>query len=527
MFGSWLLAVTIIAHGAGYDTSLANHLQRWLKSESVPAKVVRPPAMATALKGEKIAFLVGFGEPTAAEMSELTSFRASGGKLVVFHSVSAQLAALMGVQSNGYRPAPYAGSWSLMCFKGKPFEGCPAQIRQNSSVLDRVEPVRGRGRVIATWADRRGKTSGEPAWVETDAGWWMSHVLLADGDEDLKARLVAAMCGKADPRLWSYAKHLERKRAETDEVRAFAERQVSKSGEIRAVWDQSGLGLYPGNWAKTMRLLRESKVTDLFVCAAGAGFANYASSVLPRSKTFAEEGDQLAACLHAAKEAGIRVHAWVMTFSAARASSSVLEAYAEKGWRLRNARGELTDYVDPGNEGVRKLMLAALDELQSKYPALAGVHLDFVRYGDGVVTPSDAVDNVTGFVALARSRVRRPRWLTTAVYGKYPQCVMTVAQDWESWLTARLVDYVVPMDYCESDAKFTELLSAQSADRRNAARTIVGLGVTANESRLGPKDVIRQIDFTRERGFAGVALFDLDVTLEKNVLPWLRLGIWR
>ena len=526
MLASLFLAVTIVAHDPGYNTSLANHLERWLRNEKIAAKVVTPKEMDSSLKHGKIAFLVGFGNPTDSEIATLENFRAGGGKLVVFHSASAKLGALMGVKSVGYSAAPYAGAWSKICFKDEPFTGCPSLILQTSGVLNRIAPVKGRGRTIATWADRNGKISEEPAWVETDAGWWMSHVLLADGDEDLKARLVAAMCAKADPSLWSYAKYQEREKKSYDETRAFAMKQTPVKGEIHAVWDHSGCGLYPGNWPRTIKLLRESRVTDLFVNVAGAGFAHYDSAVLPRSKIFTDEGDQLAACLKAAEGSGIRVHAWFLTFSATRAAPAVMEDYAKKGWRLKNAKGALTEYVDPANEGVRKMLLAAIEEVQKKYPALGGVHLDFIRYGEGAVKPKDAVDNVSGFVAKARLKVKRPRWFTTAVYGKYPNCVNTVAQDWEAWLDARLVDYVVPMDYCQDDKAFVELINWQSVNKRNAARTIVGIGVTANESRLGPKDVIRQLNLARKYGFAGVSLFDLDTTLEKNILPFLRLGIW-
>ena len=55
---------------------------------------------------------------------------------------------------------------------------------------------------------------------------------------------------------------------------------------------------------------------------------------------------------------------------------------------------------------------------------------------------------------------------------------------------------------------------------------VAGIGVTANESRLDAKKVIEQINLARRFGFAGVALFDLDVTLEKLVFPYLKLGIW-
>ena len=59
---------------------------------------------------------------------------------------------------------------------------------------------------MATWADRSGKSTGDAAWISSPQGWWMSHVLLADGDEVLKAKLCAALVGGADAKLWNPAK---------------------------------------------------------------------------------------------------------------------------------------------------------------------------------------------------------------------------------------------------------------------------------------------------------------------------------
>ena len=56
---------------------------------------------------------------------------------------------------------------------------------------------------------------------------------------------------------------------------------------------------------------------------------------------------------------------------------------------------------------------------------------------------------------------------------------------------------------------------------------ISGLGVTANESRLTPAQVIDQVNAARRAGMAGVALFDLDHTLVERFLPILRLGLFR
>ena len=525
MLKSLLIAVSIVAHEPGYYTSLANHIQRWLKGENVAASVVPASQMKSALQGEKLAFLVGFESPTAAEMATLREFRARGGKLVVFHSASAALGELMGVKPLGYASAPYPGAWSRMVFSAKFPDGLPSSIAQTSTVLQRAAPVQGKGRVIAYWADRSGKQSREPAWIATGAGFWMTHVLLADGDEDLKARFLGAIVGFIDPKAWSLSAHNARESARAASMRAYALKQVPRKGEIHATWDHSGCGLYPGNWPRTIRVLKEARITDLFVNVAGAGFAHYASGVLPRSKTFSQEGDQLAACVKAAAGSGIRIHAWIISFSATRGTPGVLADFAKRGWRLKLKSGKLTEYLDPSNREVRDYVLRAVAELQAK-SGVDGVHLDFVRWGEGTVRPKGAENSVSKFVADARRLVARPKWLTAAVYGKYPACVASVGQDWFSWLDMNFIDYAVPMDYTDSNMKFAELLALQSIGKSYARRTIVGIGVTANESRLDARQVIDQISMTRKFGFAGNALFDLDITLEKQILPYLKLGIW-
>lgn len=523
---SYSADVCVVSRESGYYTSLAKHIVRWLSQQSIKSDFASKDDLSKALATAKMAFLVGYSEVTEAEMKEIRNFRSRGGRLVVFYSSAPKLASLMGVKCLGYKAAEYPGQWSCMNFNMDTSKGWPKSILQTSTVLQRVSPISGKSRIMATWADRTGKSTGEPAWIVSNSGYWMTHVLLADGDEKEKARLVAAMVGSVIPSLWNYTQARNRELSEAKAVKAFAERQEKRPGEIHAVWDHSGCGLYPGNWSKTMAVLKANGVTDVFVNVAGAGFAHYPSKVLPRSKTYEQEGDQLLACVAAGKKANIRVHAWILCFTATRSSPSVLENFSKRGWRLKTKTGKLSEYLDPSNRLVQSYILAAIDEIQLKYPSVSGIHLDFVRWYEQSVRPKNAAQVISKFVASAKRRVVRPRWFTTAVLGKYPQCVNSVGQDWVSWIASNSVDYVVPMDYTENTNTFEEYLRQHASLKTHARKTIAGIGVTANESRLTSLQVINQIRLARKYNMAGVALFDLDRTLEVDILPYLRLGLW-
>ena len=517
--------VVIVPCDKGYYTSLARHVSRWLSSEGIVSAIADAEKPGKALDGAKVAFLVGFADDGPLKTAAVESFLSRGGKAVVFYSSSMRLASLMGVRLLGYRAASRPGEWSRMDFSGESPVKPPSKILQTSTVLQRAAPMPGKGRVMATWSDRKGKPTGDAAWIETGKGFWMTHVMLADGDETLKARFLASLVGWAAPALWQRERSIAKATAKHRKTRAFAKRQIPKKGEIHAVWEHSGAGLYPGDWPRTIKLLRENRVTDIFVNVAGAGFAHYDSKTLPHSKLFLQEGDQLEACLAAAKGSGVRVHAWIACFNATRSSPAVLADFKKRGWLLKAKNGETSEYVDPSSPEVRRHVLSAIEELSRK-EGLAGIHLDYARWYDHAVKPKAVATVVSKFVAEARRRVKRPMWLTAAVYGKYPACIASVGQDWTGWVDSGAVDYVVPMDYTESNERFEGFLQQHAETRKRASRTIAGIGVTANESRLDAQKTMEQILLSRKYSLAGVALFDLDTTLEKDVFPYLRLGIW-
>ena len=311
--GVWAAPVAVIqgseSVAAGerrFAQALARHVERWFREAGVDATLTDDADLSKVLAGKKVAVLVYLALPTAPQMAALTAFAGRGGRLIVCYSSSPALAGLMGVQAVGYQKGSTDGRWSQMRFVGERPRGVPDAILQTSQNLFLVQPVAGRSHVMAWWHDRQGRQTGEPAWLSSAAGYWMTHVLLADGEAEAKGRLLLALAAAHDPALWqpAAARILQnakrvggvadaagmvamagkgtdparRKRAvaaaqsalqkERDAAQLLAagkgfeawqaandlrERmyevygmlQPTRAGEIRAVWDHSGMGSIP------------------------------------------------------------------------------------------------------------------------------------------------------------------------------------------------------------------------------------------------------------------------------------------
>lgn len=234
--------------------------------------------------------------------------------------------------------------------------------------------------------------------------------------------------------------------------------------------------------------------------------------------------------------------------------------FRSKGWLLSGEDGRERRWLDPSVSEVRAVLVQAARELATRYN-VDGIHLDFVRYPDFVGSlgptvrrrfesatdrkiadwPNDVksgalrqeflhwrCERVTDLVSEVRSMLRREgqeKLLTAAVYGKYPSCADAVGQDWEAWVRAGLVDYLLPMDYTEDPAKFEELVAYQARARWLRKHMLPGIGVTAAESRLDAAQVIDQVRVIRAADCPGFALFDLNTYLERDVLPVLKVGV--
>lgn len=630
--GAWqasALTSVVVVHGSetvpaverGFAKALARNAVRGYREAGLDVDLRDDSQLAATLAGRRLAVLVYVSQPQPAHVAAIKSFLDRGGRLIVCYSASPALAELMGVRLSGYVRGTTEGRWSGMRFGAARPRGVPEQIEQVSPNLMLAQPVQGRSDVLAWWTDRQGRTMPEPAWLVTRQGYWMTHVLLADGDAAAKSRLLLALAAACDPTLWATAAapllvdarrvgslgspaeaeaaagrlrdparrgqavmaaqsagRLDARAREllrtgrgfeaweaavelrTEMYAVYGLLQTPRRGEMRVVWEHSGMGLFPGDWPRTCRVIKEAGFSDLMVNVAGPGFAHYRSEVLPMSRVAIEQGDQLAACLAAARPLGLRVHAWILCFSTTQTTADRMAVFRQRGWLLSGEDGRERPWLDPAVPEVRAYLQRAVGEMAGRY-AVDGIHLDFVRYPDyggslgptvrprferdaGPVAawPQDVKlggsrcaefmrwrsGMVTDFVAATRLQMRREapgRMLTAAVFGKYPSCVDAVGQDWQDWIGQGLVDYVLPMDYTEDLAAFSQLVADQTARRALRRRVLPGIGVTAAESRLDPVQVIDQIQVVRRSGCPGFALFDLDTTLRRQVLPVLRLGV--
>ncbi len=606
-----------------YAGSVTRRIGRWLTEIDVEHRVATDEDTVRGIPKAITVVILGYNPmPPPAQMSSLRSFMKRGGKLLVFYSSSPALAESMGVKLGEYKAFHRGGRWSVIQFNAAAPAFLPRTVWQDSLNVRPVFPLAGRSKLIASWKSAGGDDTGDPALVQSDTGVWMSHVLLDDGDTFEKKRMLLGLLGQYEHSVWPRAaaqclrttsrigdagsfgastKYI-RRRASTSSRLGTAERELKKAealhrrleqlfsdrnyprvvsecpglksalvrayavtvkpraGEIRAVWDHSGLGLH-GDWDKTCKVLREHGMTDILTNVLWPDMAHYDSNVLAKSRVAKLHGDPLAECIRAARRYRLKVHAWKVCWRVNGSSPEALKRFRDERRLQVSDAGKVLNWLCPSHPANRKLELAAVAEVAKLYN-IDGVHLDYIRYPDshacycegcrrrflaatGAVVrswPAGAKTGETGraynrwrilqissFVAQCRQvlqRTDRRIKLSAAVYGKYPSCVASVAQDWSAWMKSGLLDFICPMDYTEDNASFRSYVREQkNLSQPYRTRLVPGIGVTATESRLDAVQVIDQVLELRNAGAEGFALFDLNTVLESEILPALSMGV--
>jgi len=329
----------------------------------------------------------------------------------------------------------------------------------------------------------------------------------------------------------------------------------SPEREVRAVWNHSGTGAYPGDWERSARELAAAGFNMIFPNMLRGGLAHYPSDFQPCSQAFIQYGDQVAQCVETAHRHGLEVHVWQVIWNLPSVSDELVAKMRKEGRTQVSRTGEPMNWLCPSHPDNVQLELNSLLEIVRKYD-IDGIHLDYIRYPeqgscycDGCRTrftratgnkikswPADVlkpgplkeaylewrVEQMTRFVRLVHERARplRPGLkISAAVFGSYPECVQSVGQDWLAWAKAGYVDFLCPMDYTDDDAYFTRLVKRQLELTKHLIPIYPGIGVTSSNSALTPDRVLGQIYLAREAGALGFTLFDYTPSMASLAIP--------
>jgi len=342
-------------------------------------------------------------------------------------------------------------------------------------------------------------------------------------------------------------------------VEAYLRCQPSPAREGRAVWNHSGMGAYPGDWDRSARLLAANGFNMVFPNMLWAGLAHYRSALLPQSATFREHGDQVQQCCEAAKKHGLEVHVWKVNFNLSGAPKEFVDRMRAEGRTQVSASGKPQDWLCPSHTENHKLECDSMLEVARNYP-VDGLHFDYIRYPgreccycDGcrarfeadsgrkvAAWPAECFSGsrreeynawrcrqITSLVQAVRHQSKQVRpglKISAAVFGSYPDCRESIAQDWPQWVQEGLLDFVCPMDYTESEPHFGALVENQLKLVAGRIPLYPGIGATASSSGLSADRVVAQIRRARSVGAHGFTVFNFDRGTAESLIPGIGLG---
>jgi uncharacterized lipoprotein YddW (UPF0748 family) len=327
-------------------------------------------------------------------------------------------------------------------------------------------------------------------------------------------------------------------------------------------------------------------VTDLFVQVHRGGRAWFQSTLAdptPWTRTVRPDGsDALAELIAAAHAKGLRVHAWVNVLSlAGNREAPILTALGREAAIVDQKGRSVLDYpdldlpapdrewlrmgtpavwLDPAAPGVAERLAATFAELVRGYPALDGLHLDYVRYPDtlpfspgtqfgvglgfgfgeaararfgtetGLTAPFGASlanaerfdawrrGQLTALVAAiaAAARAERPGLrMSAAVIPERERAYRVDLQDWLGWLDAKHLDFAVPMLYTR-DATLLRYGVETYAGLARKRELWVGLGSWLFAA--DPARAVEQLRVARDARQLAIALFSWDSIRETPAL---------
>jgi uncharacterized lipoprotein YddW (UPF0748 family) len=395
---------------------------------------------AGALEDFDFAIFAYNPDMTEDEVESIARYIQGGGRIMAFYAIPDSLARLMGVNLSDYMRAEYPGQFSEIRFEhADEFVGIPETVMQTSWNIRAPEAIEGESRVIGWWYDDAGENTGYPAFIASDAGIYMSHILLST-DRHTKGRMLVAMMARYLPEVWpgvaraaldgpeqiahvhgvdavhewidsrvaaapdpaaliaalaqhharlaeahqtmeaeDYPRTIDLAGQAWDHLReAWLLAQRPRSGEFRAWWEHAGTGAFD-TWEESMRNLAENGFNAIVPNMLWGGLALYESEYVPHHRVVAERGDQIAECVEAAKRYGIEVHPWKVNWRVGNAPEEFVQQMRDEGRLQQSFGGEEMAWLCPSDPRNLRLEIDTMVEMARNYD-VDGVHFDYIRY---------------------------------------------------------------------------------------------------------------------------------------------------
>ena len=322
----------------------------------------------------------------------------------------------------------------------------------------------------------------------------------------------------------------------------------------------------------------EKNINHLFVQVRGRGDSFYESQFTSRSQILSEgEFDPLAYLLDTANGKGINIHAWVNVYILWSSKSLPNDErhilHMQQQWLDTTEEwpvdvGKKLDmvavnnnneglFLSPNHPDVNGYLIKVFRELITNYD-IDGLHLDYIRYKDAeygrnpyaIARFKSESGNDPGpwFLEMERSTIASPRLIanmkrwnnfkrkavtslvkdTRALVNEVrPDCIISAAvkpnlyiareryfQEWNVWLAAGYLDWVVPMNYSSKKREFARNIDVIDDNFPKKYREKIIMGIALHNQT--PSEASDKIKFSRLRQFPRVSIFSYNIMIKDH-----------
>ena len=322
----------------------------------------------------------------------------------------------------------------------------------------------------------------------------------------------------------------------------------------------------------------EKNINHLFVQVRGRGDSFYESQFTSRSQILSEgEFDPLAYLLDTANGKGINIHAWVNVYILWSSKSLPNDErhilHMQQQWLDTTEEwpvdvGKKLDmvavnnnneglFLSPNHPDVNGYLIKVFRELITNYD-IDGLHLDYIRYQEAeygrnpyaIARFKSESGNDPGpwFLEMERSTIASPRLIanmkrwnnfkrkavtslvkdTRALVNEVrPDCIISAAvkpnlyvareryfQEWNVWLAAGYLDWVVPMNYSPKKREFARNIDVINDNFPKKYREKIIMGIALYNQT--PSEASDKIKFSRLRQFPRVSIFSYNIMIKDH-----------